>query len=103
MNSSDPNQKSELKDQPFAKPEKLQDIIAENYKLIRKKLPLINTAMGLYLCNKDVEQIILKRIKNNMQQTYMDLTQIVRKNYNEEDQIIIACPAAEQISLWMTV
>ena len=92
-----------LKEQLFAKPEKLQDIIAENYKEIRKKLPLINNSMSLYLGNKDVELITLKRIKNNMQQTYMDMNQIVAKNYNEEDQQIVACPTPEQISLWMTV
>ncbi len=92
-----------LKEQPFAKPEKLQDIIAENYKEIKKKLPLINNAMSLYLCNPDVEGIILKRIKNSMQQVYVDLSQIVVKNYDVEDQQIIACPTSEQISLWMTV
>lgn len=95
--------KVDMKEQPFAKPEKLQDIIAENYKDIKKKLPLINNAISLYLGNKDVELIILKRIKNNMQQTYLDMNQIVSKNYSEEDQQIIACPTSEQISLWMTV
>ena len=38
-----------------------------------------------------------------MQQVYLDLAQLVSKNYDEEDQLIIACPAMEQISLWMTV
>ncbi len=102
MNSGQ-EKKAELKEQPFARPEKLQDIIAENYKHIRKRLPLLHSAMSLYLCNKDVEQIILKRIKNSIQQTYVDLNQIVKNSYNEEDQIIIACPTSEQISLWMTV
>ena len=102
MNSGQ-EKKAELKEQPFARPEKLQDIISENYKHIRKRLPLLHSAMSLYLCNKDVEQIILKRIKNSIQQTYVDLNQIVKNSYNEEDQIIIACPTSEQISLWMTV
>lgn len=38
-----------------------------------------------------------------MQQVYYEIAQIVSKNYGEEDQLIIACPSAEQISLWMTV
>lgn len=54
-----------LKQQPFAKPEKLHDIFAENYKEIRKKLPLINNSMSLYLSNKDIELIILKKVKVN--------------------------------------
>lgn len=33
----------------------------------------------------------------------MEMSQIVTKNYDEEDQQIIACPTSEQISLWMTV
>ncbi len=38
-----------------------------------------------------------------MQQSYLEMSQIVAKNYSEEDQQIIACPTSEQISLWMTV
>ncbi len=61
---SDPNAPNVvLKQQPFAKPEKLHDLFAENYKDIRKKLPLINHSMSLYLSNKDIELIILKKVK----------------------------------------
>jgi hypothetical protein len=38
-----------------------------------------------------------------MQQMYHEIAQIVAKNYNEEEQLIIACPTNEQISLWMTI
>lgn len=38
-----------------------------------------------------------------MQQVYLEMSQIVSKNYVEDDQLIIACPTPEQISLWMTV
>lgn len=103
MNNEANQAKTILKDQPFAKPEKLQDIIAENYKEIRKKLPLINNSMSLYLNNNDIESIILRRVKNNMQQVYVELSKLVSQNYDEEDQLIIACPTSEQISLWMTV
>ncbi len=103
VNSDSKGSKTELKEQSFAKPEKLQDVIAENYKDIKKNLPLMSKAMSLYLCNPDIESIVLKRIKNSMQQVYMDLCQIVVKNFNVEDQQIIACPTSEQISLWMTV
>jgi hypothetical protein len=101
--NADPNApKVALKQQIFAKPDALHDTIAENYKDIRKKLPLIYRSMSLYLSNKDIEQIILKRVKNNMQQVYMDMAFVVSKHYTEEEQIIIACPTPEQISLWMT-
>ena len=62
--NSDPNApKVVLKQQQFAKSDTLHDIIAENYKDIRKKLPIVYRSMSLYLSNKDIEQIILKRIK----------------------------------------
>ena len=38
-----------------------------------------------------------------MQLVYADLSQIVKKNYDQEDELIIACPTPEQISMWMTV
>jgi hypothetical protein len=38
-----------------------------------------------------------------MQQTYIEIAQIVGKNFSEEEQLIIACPTPEQISLWLTV
>lgn len=66
--NSDPNApKVSLKQQPFATPDKLHDVIVENYKDIRKKLPLVNHKMSLYLSNKDIESIILKRVKVNAQ------------------------------------
>lgn len=38
-----------------------------------------------------------------MQQTYLEISQIVAKNYTDEEQLIIACPTSEQISLWLTM
>jgi hypothetical protein len=38
-----------------------------------------------------------------MQQCYLEISQIINKNYDEDDQLIIACPTSEQISLWMTI
>lgn len=63
MNTDKNAPKVILKQQPFAKPEKFHDLFAENFKDIRKKLPIINKIMSLYLSNKEIEQIILKRIK----------------------------------------
>lgn len=126
MNSDPKVPKVQLSQQPFSKPDKLHDIFAENYKEVRKKLPKINSSMSLYISNKDIEQIIMKRIKvfitlffqihftcfnihhliclkNNMQQTYQEIALIIVKNYTEEEQLIVACPTNEQISLWMTI
>lgn len=99
MNKDTNAVKVSLRGQPFAKADKLHDIIVENYKEIRKKLPKICHLMSIYLSNKDIEHIIFKRIKNHVQQTYQDVQNIVSLEYNDEDKLIIACPTLEQISL----
>jgi len=38
-----------------------------------------------------------------MQQVYLEIADIVAKNYTDEEKQIIACPTSEQISLWMTL
>lgn len=95
--------KISLRTQPFAKADKLHDIIAENYKDIKQKLPKVCHSMSIYLANKDIEQIIFKRIKSNIQKTYQELQDIVNTEYNQEDKLIVACPSLEQISLLTTI
>jgi hypothetical protein len=92
-------QKVSLRQQPFAKPEILHDLILENYNLMKKQLPEIFKIMSLYLANKDTEQILFKPIKNNIQQAYQELIVLIRDQYSEEDLQIIGCPSQEQISL----
>jgi len=92
-------QKVSLRQQPFAKPEVLHELILENYNLMKKFLPDIFKTMSLYLANKDTEQILFKPVKNNIQQTYQELIVLIRDQYSEEDLQIIACPSQEQISL----
>jgi hypothetical protein len=64
MNHDNTNtQKVSLRQQPFAKPEILHDLILENYNLMKKTLPEIFKIMSLYLANRDTEQILFKPIK----------------------------------------
>lgn len=64
MNHDNNNtQKVSLRQQPFAKPEILHDLIIENYNLMKRLLPEIFKTMSLYLANKDTEQILFKPIK----------------------------------------
>lgn len=52
-----------LRQQPFATPEKLHDVVSETYKNIKSRLPTIHKSMQLYLANKDTETILFKPIK----------------------------------------
>ncbi|KAH3812424.1 hypothetical protein DPMN_140855 [Dreissena polymorpha] len=86
-----------LRTQPFAVPEKLHDVVAETYKLIKKMVPTIHRAMSLYLANRETELILFKPIKVNIQQRFQRLTEILASHYTEEDQQIVACPRTEQV------
>ena len=63
MGEDDNIKKISLKDQPFAAPEKLQDVVAETYKLLKKSLPNLQKSMALYLANRETEIILFKPIK----------------------------------------
>ncbi|KAL5004833.1 hypothetical protein ScPMuIL_018289 [Solemya velum] len=92
----------QLRQQPFATSEKLHDVVAETYKNLKTRIPVIHRSMALYLANKDTEFILFKPIKVNIQQTFQQITQILTDHYTEEDQQIVACPSAEQINLLMS-
>eukprot|EP00106_Octopus_bimaculoides_P007522 XP_014774964.1 PREDICTED: conserved oligomeric Golgi complex subunit 3-like isoform X2 [Octopus bimaculoides] len=94
--------KVSLRNQPFATPEKLHDIVAESYKNLKSRLPLVQRSMSLYLANKDTEYILFKPVKVSVQQTYQQLAQLLNLEYTEEDKQIVACPSIEQINLLLS-
>ncbi|WAR28731.1 COG3-like protein, partial [Mya arenaria] len=84
---------------PFAAPEKLHDIVAETYKLVKKSIPNVHRSMALYLANRETEIILFKPIKVNVQQRFQRLGEILSQHFTEEDQQIVACPRQEQKSI----
>ncbi len=52
-----------LRQQPFASPEKLQQVVAITYRNLKKRKPVVQSSMALYLANKDTEYILFKPIK----------------------------------------
>ncbi|XP_064639332.1 conserved oligomeric Golgi complex subunit 3-like isoform X2 [Lineus longissimus] len=102
MNEDENAPTVELRNQPFASPEKLHDVVAETYRLLKNKVPVIFRAMVLYLANKDTEYILFKPIKVNVQQQFQNLNSLIKENYSEEDQQIIGCPSIEQVNLLLS-
>lgn len=88
-----------LRTQPFAAPEKLHDVVAETYKLVKKSVPSVHRSMALYLANRETEIILFKPIKVNVQQRFQKLNEILTEHFTEEDRQIVACPRSEQINL----
>ncbi|BFZ06191.1 hypothetical protein BsWGS_09229 [Bradybaena similaris] len=102
MKKEDATSKVTLRQQPFASPEKIHDVVAETYKNIKTKLPLVQRSMSLYLANKDTEAILFRPIKVNVQQGFQKLQELLREQYSEEDIQIIACPSSEQVNLLLS-
>ncbi|XP_041353506.1 conserved oligomeric Golgi complex subunit 3-like isoform X2 [Gigantopelta aegis] len=91
-----------LRQQPFATPEKVHDVVTEAYRNVKTKLPGVQRSMSLYLANRETENILFKPIKVNVLQSFKQLSQIVGNLYQEEDQQIIACPSTEQLNLLLS-
>ena len=63
MNKEDSGPKVSLRQQPFASPEKINEVVTQTYKNLKQKVPQVQNSMALYLANKDTEFILFKPIK----------------------------------------
>lgn len=63
MKSSSNNQEISLSQQPFASTDKLSQIISDNIRGLKAKLPALHRSMSLYLANPDTEYILLRPVK----------------------------------------
>ncbi|XP_040580746.1 conserved oligomeric Golgi complex subunit 3 isoform X2 [Lepeophtheirus salmonis] len=88
-----------LREQPWANPKDLQDKVSICQKQLKKHLPEIQKAMQLYLANSETEFILFRPIRNNIISTFMNFYQLTKNEFTQDEQIIIACPTEEQISI----
>ncbi|XP_060063849.1 conserved oligomeric Golgi complex subunit 3-like [Ylistrum balloti] len=102
MKTEEPTRNVTLRQQPFATPEKLHDVIAETYRNLKTRLPTVQRSMALYLANRDTEVILFKPVKVNIQQTFQQVDKILADYYTEEDRQIVASPSSEQINLLLS-
>ncbi|KAK5611297.1 Golgi transport complex subunit 3 [Crenichthys baileyi] len=92
-----------LSQQPWAQPAKINDIVMATYRVMKSKLPSTLQSMSLYLANRDTEFILFKPVRNNIQQVFQRLHNLLQEEYSGEDLQIIACPSVEQINLLLSV
>ncbi|XP_018331497.1 conserved oligomeric Golgi complex subunit 3 isoform X2 [Agrilus planipennis] len=89
-----------LREQEFGKPQALAGLINTSQRNIKTKIPDIQRSMQLYLANKETEFILLKPIKNNLINVFIQLHQTLTKaKYTQEDLLVIACPSPEQVNV----
>ena len=61
-----------LRQQPFAEPTAIHDVVAEINKLLKSHSPNVLSSMALYLANEDTEYILFKPIKVSLFYVVMD-------------------------------
>nr|CAB3232543.1 conserved oligomeric Golgi complex subunit 3 [Phallusia mammillata] len=93
---------SSLRQQAFATPEVLHDLVSQVYRDLKLRVKKTVTSMALYLANKETENILFKPVKLNIQHVFQQLHMMLLENYTEEDRAIIAAPSADQVGLMMT-
>ena len=52
-----------IRSQPFARAERIHEIVTESNRLLKSQLPLVLRAMQLYLASRDTEIILFRPIK----------------------------------------
>lgn len=98
-----PNSPVKLRNQAFASPQELKDIVAVVYKNIKTDLPNILTQLLLYLISVDTQYVLYKPVKNNIRSYLERLNRIVSESYTEEDQAIIGLPSIEQWNMMLNM
>eukprot|EP00047_Mylnosiga_fluctuans_P015368 m.45508 g.45508 ORF g.45508 m.45508 type:complete len:750 (-) comp5887_c0_seq1:1435-3684(-) len=95
-----PNEmKQKLSEQPFARPERLRDVLKDSDALLHGQLKIALANIATYLGNKDTERILFRPIKAAMLETYAKFAALVAAAYNPDERAIIACPTMDQVAL----
>ncbi|KAL8253321.1 hypothetical protein R6Q59_037014 [Mikania micrantha] len=91
LSSSAQNQKLEaatgkpLKDQAFATPDKVAEIVQKVNAAMHNELPRVMEKMKLYLQNPSTRAILFKPIKTNIIEAHEQVVSLLKKEYSEEE------------------
>ncbi|KAL3623559.1 Golgi transport complex subunit 3 [Castilleja foliolosa] len=74
-----------LKDQAFASPEKVAEIVHKVSSAIQQELPIVMAKMKLYLQNPATRAILFKPIKTNITEAHIQVESLLKSEYSHED------------------
>ncbi|BBH08158.1 sec34-like family protein [Prunus dulcis] len=104
MSSGSQNQKAQsvmakpLKDQAFATPDKVAELVQKVAAAIQQELPIVMTKMKLYLQNPSTRTILFKPIKTNIVEAHLQVQSLLKAEYSpEEIQGIINMPSIQEL------
>lgn len=104
LSSGNQNQKLEsvmakpLKDQAFATPDKVAELVQKVSAAIQQELPTVMAKMKLYLQNPSTRTILFKPIKTNIVEAHVQIQSLLKAEYSpEEMQRIIKMPSIQDL------
>ncbi|EXC13608.1 Conserved oligomeric Golgi complex subunit 3 [Morus notabilis] len=104
LSSGSQNQKLEsamakpLKDQAFATPDKVAELVQKVNAAIQQELPTVIAKMKLYLQNPSTRTILFKPIKTNIVEAHVQIQSLLKSEYSpEEIQSIIKMPSTQDL------
>ncbi|CAI0384190.1 unnamed protein product [Linum tenue] len=75
-----------IKDQAFASPEKVAELVQKVHAAIQKELPPVMAKMKLYLQNPSTRTILFKPIKTNIVEAHIQVQSLLKAEYSPEEQ-----------------
>ncbi|XP_076924103.1 conserved oligomeric Golgi complex subunit 3-like [Bidens hawaiensis] len=103
LSSGGQNQKLEsamgkpLKDQAFATPDKVAEIVQKVNAAMQNELPKVMEKMKLYLQNPSTRTILFKPIKTNIIEAHEQVLSLLKKEYNEEEITTISMVSIQEL------
>ncbi|XP_057961847.1 conserved oligomeric Golgi complex subunit 3 isoform X1 [Malania oleifera] len=74
-----------LKDQAFATPDKVAELVQKVNASIQKELPMVIAKMKLYLQNPPTRTILFKPIKTNILEAHVQVQSLIKSEYSPEE------------------
>ncbi|GAV70985.1 Sec34 domain-containing protein [Cephalotus follicularis] len=78
-----------LKDQAFATPDKVAELVHKVNDAFQQELPKVMAKMKLYLQNPSTRTILFKPIKTNIVEAHIQVQSLLKAEYSSEEQSII--------------
>ncbi|KAF2285121.1 hypothetical protein GH714_037969 [Hevea brasiliensis] len=103
LSSGNQNQKVDsimakpLKDQAFATPDKVAELVQKVNAAIQQELPVVMAKMKLYLQNASTRTILFKPIKTNIVEAHIQLQSLVKAEYSPQEQSIINMVSIQEL------
>ncbi|KAF8388671.1 hypothetical protein HHK36_025351 [Tetracentron sinense] len=74
-----------LKNQAFATPDKVAELVQKVNASIQQELPSVMAKMKLYLQNPSTRTILFKPIKTNIVEAHLQVQSLLKSEYSSED------------------